>query len=43
MDIATKIALGQEAVETLFHSDTSSGKQKEDAPEASTQHNPKKG
>jgi hypothetical protein len=43
MNIATKLALGQEAVEALFHKDKGNGKRKEDAPEASTQRNPRKG
>jgi hypothetical protein len=43
MDITTKFASGQEAVEALFHKDKGVGKRKEGAPEASTQCNPKKG
>jgi hypothetical protein len=43
MDIATKFALGQEAVEALFHKDKEDRKQKEGTPEACTQWNPKKG
>jgi hypothetical protein len=43
MDIATKFALGQEAVEALFHKDKGDGKWKEGVPEASIQLNPKKG
>jgi hypothetical protein len=42
MDIATKFASGQQAVEAIFHKDKDKGKRKEDAPEASTQHNSKK-
>jgi hypothetical protein len=42
-DITTKFALGQEAVVALFHKDKGDGKRKEGAPEASTQHNLKKG
>jgi hypothetical protein len=38
-----KFASGQEAAEALFHKDKGDGKQKEGAPEASTQRNPKKG
>jgi hypothetical protein len=43
MDIATKFASGQEAVEALFHEDKGDRKWKEGAPEASTERNPKKG
>jgi hypothetical protein len=43
MDIARKFALGQEAVEALFHKDKGDRKRKEGTPEASTQRNPKKG
>jgi hypothetical protein len=43
MDIATKFASGQEAVEALFHKDKGDGKQKEGAPEASALHKLKKG
>jgi hypothetical protein len=43
MDIATKFALGQEAVEALFHKDKRDKKRKEGTLEASTQRNPKKG
>jgi hypothetical protein len=43
MDIATKFASDQEAIEALFHKDKGNGKRKEDAPEAYTQRNPKKG
>jgi hypothetical protein len=43
VDIATKFASGQEAVEALFHKDKGGGKWKEGTPEASTQRNPKKG
>jgi hypothetical protein len=43
MDIATKFALGQEAVEALFHKDKGDKKRKEGTLEASTQRNPKKG
>ena len=43
MDITTKLASGQEAVEALFHKDKGDGKRKEGAPEASTQCNPNKG
>ena len=42
MDIVTKFASGQEAVEAIFHEGKDSGKRKEDAPEASNQHNPRK-
>jgi hypothetical protein len=43
MDIATKFASGQEAVETIFRKDKQpQGGQKEDAPEASTQRGAKK-
>jgi hypothetical protein len=43
MDIATKFASGQEAVEAIFRKDKQpQGRQKEDAPEASVQHGPKK-
>jgi hypothetical protein len=42
MDIATKFASGQEVIEAIFHKDKGSGKQKEDAPEATSQRNPKK-
>lgn len=43
MDIATKFASGQEAVEALFHKDKGDRKRKEGAPEASTQCNLEKG
>jgi hypothetical protein len=43
MDIATKFALGQVAVEALFHKDKGNRKRKEGTPKASTQRNPKKG
>jgi hypothetical protein len=33
---------GQEAVEAIFHKENGNKKRKEDVPEASTQHNPKK-
>ena len=36
MDIATKFASGQEAIEAIFHEDKGKGKRKEDAPEVST-------
>jgi hypothetical protein len=43
MDIATKFASGQEAVEAIFRKDKQpQGGQKEDAPEASTQRDAKK-
>jgi hypothetical protein len=42
MDIATKFALGQEAVEAIFHKDKGNRKQKEDPLTASSQRNPKK-
>jgi hypothetical protein len=43
MDIATKFASGQEAVEAIFRKDKKpQGRQKEDAPEASVQHGTKK-
>jgi hypothetical protein len=43
MDIATKFASGQEAVEAIFRKDKQpQGGYKEDAPEASTQHGAKK-
>jgi hypothetical protein len=43
MDIATKFASGQEAVEVIFWKDKQpQGRQKEDAPEASIQRGPKK-
>jgi hypothetical protein len=43
MDIATKFASGQEAVEAIFRKDKQpQGRQKEDAPEASVQRGPKK-
>jgi hypothetical protein len=43
MDIATKFAPGQEAVEAIFRKDKHpQGRQKEDAPEASAQHGTKK-
>jgi hypothetical protein len=43
MDIATKFASGQEAVEAIFRKDKQpQGRQKEDAPEASVQHGSKK-
>jgi hypothetical protein len=42
MDIATKFALRQEAVEAIFHKDKGSGKRKEDAPEATTKCNSRK-
>jgi hypothetical protein len=43
MDIATKFAYGQEAVEAIFWKDKQpQGRQKEDAPEASVQHGTKK-
>jgi hypothetical protein len=43
MDIATKFASGQEAVEAIFRKDKQpQGGQKEDAPEASAQHGTKK-
>jgi hypothetical protein len=43
MDIATKFASGQEAVEAIFRKDKQpQGGQKEDAPKASTQHGTKK-
>jgi hypothetical protein len=43
MDIATKFASGQEAVEAIFRKDKQpQGRQKEDIPEASVQHGTKK-
>jgi hypothetical protein len=43
MDIATKFASGQEAVEAIFRTDKQpQGRPPEDAPEASTQHGTKK-
>ena len=43
MDIATKFASGQEAVEAIFRKDKQpQGRPPEDAPEASTQRDPKK-
>jgi hypothetical protein len=43
MDIATKFASGQEAVEAIFRKDKRhQGRQKEDVPEASVQHGTKK-
>jgi hypothetical protein len=43
MDIATKFASGQEAVEAIFRKDKQpQGRQKEDAPEASAQCGTKK-
>jgi hypothetical protein len=43
MDIATKFASGQEAVEAIFRKDKHpQGRQKEDAPEASVQRGSKK-
>jgi hypothetical protein len=42
MDITTKFASGQEAVEALFHKDKGDGKRKEGAPEAFAPCNPKK-
>jgi hypothetical protein len=43
MDIATKFASGQEAIEAIFRKDKQpQGKQKEDAPEASIQRGSKK-
>jgi hypothetical protein len=43
MDIATKFASGQEAVEAIFRKDKQpQGRQPEDVPEASTQHGTKK-
>jgi hypothetical protein len=43
MDIATKFASGQEAVEAIFRKDKQpQGRQKEDAPETSVQHGTKK-
>jgi hypothetical protein len=43
MDIATKVASGQEAVEAIFRKDKQpQGRQKEDAPEASVQRGSKK-
>jgi hypothetical protein len=43
MDIATKFASGQEAVEAIFRKDKQpQGRQKEDAPEASVQRGAKK-
>jgi hypothetical protein len=43
MDIATKFASGQEAVEAIFRKDKQpQGRQKEDVPEASVQHGTKK-
>jgi hypothetical protein len=43
MDIATKFASGKEVVKALFHNDKGNGKRMEDAPEVSTERNPKKG
>jgi hypothetical protein len=44
MDIATKFASGQEAVEAIFWKDKQPhGRQQEDVPEASAQHSTKKG
>jgi hypothetical protein len=43
MDIATKFASVQEAVEAFFHKDKGDRKRKEGALEASTQQNQKKG
>jgi hypothetical protein len=43
MDIATKFASGQKAVEAIFRKDKQpQGRQQEDVPEASTQHGAKK-
>jgi hypothetical protein len=42
MDIATNFASGQEVVEAIVHKEKCSGKQKEDAPMASSERNPKK-
>jgi hypothetical protein len=42
MDIATKFASGQEAIEAIFHKHKGKGKWKKDAPKASTQRNSKK-
>jgi hypothetical protein len=43
MDIATKFASGQEAVEAIFRKDKQpQGRQPEDVPEASAQHGTKK-
>jgi hypothetical protein len=42
MDITTKFASGQEGIEAILHKDKDSGKQKEDAPKATSQRNPKK-
>jgi hypothetical protein len=43
MDIATKFASGQEAVEAIFRKDKQpQGRQQEDIPEASAQHGTKK-
>jgi hypothetical protein len=43
MDIATKFASGQEAVEAIFRKDKQpKGRQPEDVPEASTQRDTKK-
>jgi hypothetical protein len=43
MDIATKFASGQEAVEAIFWEDKQpQGRQQEDVPEASAQHGAKK-
>jgi hypothetical protein len=43
MDVATKFASGQEAVEAIFRKDKQpQGEPKEDAPEASAQHGAKK-
>jgi hypothetical protein len=42
IDIATKFASGQEAVEAIFHENKGKGKRKEDALEAPTQRNSKK-
>jgi hypothetical protein len=42
MDIATKFASGQEAVEAIFHKDKDSGKWKEDAPRRPPNATPRK-
>jgi hypothetical protein len=42
MDVDTKFASGQEAIEAFFPEDKGKGKQKEDAPKANTQCNPLK-
>jgi hypothetical protein len=42
MDIATKFASGQEAVEAISPKDKGNGKQKEDGPEETAQRNHKK-